>query len=243
MKKFHHMLYTLTVCGLISLASSCGSNPFKTYEEKDPAEDAMVALENDDPDKAIAILTEALEGDPGNTQFLSLLAMAYAERGGIEALDLALKMASNNSNGTASSTNGVTALFDVMPAATDSNIADVDTALSLMASIPAAQLTTADKLKIAMFQTAALTLRTKKYDTDGDGVISVAEALAMTGGDASAILSQLAGAASAFSSAGSTSSKDQAASAQITSIQTKIGTCPGATQQSQLQNYLSKNGC
>jgi hypothetical protein len=222
---------------------SCGANPLKSYEKEDPAEDAAVALENDNPNKAIEILNKALEGDPTNSKYISLLAMAYAERAGIDALSLAMKMASNNSSGTSSSTNSVTALFSVMPDATDEHIADVDKAVSLMYTISAANQTSADKLKIAMFQTAALTLRTKKYDTDGDGVISLAEALAMSGGDASSILSQLSGAASAFSSSSSTSSTDQAASAQITSIQTKISTCPGSTQQSQLQNYLAKNGC
>ena len=56
---------------------ACGANPLKTYEEKDPAEDAAVALENNDPNKAIQILTDALEGDPTNAKFISLLAMAY----------------------------------------------------------------------------------------------------------------------------------------------------------------------
>lgn len=219
---------------------SCGANPLKTYEKKDPAEDATVALEEGNPDKAISILTSALEGDPNNYQYVSILALAYAERGGLDALTLAQKMASNNSSG---SSGGVTSLFSVMPAATDGNIADVDRAATLMVTIPSANRTTADVLKIAIFQTAALTLRSKKYDTNGDGVISAAEALAMTAGDSAAILAQLSGAAAAFASSGSTSSTDQAAAAQITSIQTKIATCPGADSNAQLQNYLSKTGC
>ena len=230
---------------LLSLAlvisiGACGANPFKAYEKSDPAEDAVVALEEDNPDKAIEILTKALADEPENWVYVSILALAYAERGGIDALTLAQKMATNSSNTT---TNGVTALFSIMPEATDTNIADVDTAVSLMNSIPSASRTTADTLKIAMFQTASLTLRTKKYDLDGDGTISAAEALAMTGGDAAAILSQLAGAAAAFSGGSSTSTTDQAAATQISNIQTKIGTCPGASQEDQLKNYLSKTGC
>ena len=221
----------------------CGANPLKSYETEDPAEDAAIALDEGNPNKAISILTKALEGDPSNAQYISLLAMAYAERGGIDALSLALKMASNNSSSTASSANGVTALFDVMPEATDANIADVDTALALMGQLPSEAFNTAEKLKLAMFQTAALTLRTKKYDTNGDGVISAAEAMAMATADAATILSQLAGAAAAFSGGSSSSTTDQAASAQITTIQTAIATCPGATQEAQLQNYLSKTGC
>lgn len=234
---------TILGCLTISIAmiTSCGANPFKSYEEKDPAEDATVALENDDPNKAISILTAALQDEPENWVYVSILALAYAERAEIDALTLAQKMATNSSSN--SDTNGVVALFGVMPEASDEHIADVDIAVQLMMSIPSASRTTADVLKIAMFQTASLTLRTKKYDLDGDGTISAAEALAMTGGDATAILSQLANAALAFSSGSSTSATDQAAAAQVTTIQTTINTCPGASQEDKLKNYLSKTGC
>jgi len=230
---------SMVTLALIAI-SACGANPYKNYEKKDPAEDATVALEEGNPNKAISILTSALESDPENWVYVSILGMAYAERGGINALTLAQNMASGSSS---TSTNGVTSLFSIMPEATDSNIADVDSALANMMRIPAASRTTADVLKIAMFQTAALTLRTKKYDLDGDGTISAAEAFAMSGGDATAILSQLAGAASAFASGNSTSTTDKAAAAQVTNIQTKIAACPGATESDQLKNYLSKTGC
>jgi hypothetical protein len=229
---------------LLAFVASCGGNPLKSYEKSDPAEDATVALEDGNPSKAINILTSALEDEPGNTVYISILALAYAERAGINALTLAQKMATNSSSSSGtSSSNGVTSLFSVMPDATDPNIADVDTAVTLMLTIPSNARTTADVLKIAMFEMAALTLRTKKYDLNGDGIISAAEALAMTGGDALAILSQLAGAASAFSGGASTSSVDQAASSQVSAIQTAISTCPGADQETQLKNYISKNGC
>ena len=94
-----------------------------------------------------------------------------------------------------------------------------------------------------MYETAALTLRTKKYDLDGDGTISPMEALGMSSSDAVTILSQLSGAASAFSGGSSTSSVDQAAASQITNIQSAISQCPGADQETQLKNYMSKNGC
>jgi hypothetical protein len=137
----------------------------------------------------------------------------------------------------------VTSLFSILPDATDSNINDVDEAVSLMLKIPAANRTTADVLKIAMFQTASLTLRTKKYDTNGDGIISVSELLGMTSGDAVTILTQIASAAAAFAGGDSTSTTDQAAAEQISAIQSAIGTCPGATQEDKLKNYLSKTGC
>lgn len=244
-KKFQGFMVRLVVASALAFVISCGANPFETYEETDPAEDATVALENGDPNKAINILTKALQDDPNNYQYISILALAYAERAGIDALTLAQKMASNSSSTSAapSTSNGVTSLFSVMPEATDGNIADVDTAITLMLTIPSTSRTSADILKIAMYQTASLTLRTKKYDLDGDGIISAAEVLAMTNSDASTILSQLANAASAFSGSSSTSSVDQAAASQISSIQSAISQCPGGDQETQLKNYMSKNGC
>jgi hypothetical protein len=213
-----------------------------TLEREDPAEDATIALEEGDPNKAINILTKALEGDSTNWIYVSILALAYAERAGINALTLAQNMASNSENGTSSS-NEVTALFSILPDATDTNISDVDQAVALMITIPSDSRTTADVLKIVMFQTASLTLRTKKYDLNGDGVVSTAELLAMSSGDAVTILSQLASAAIAFASGGSSSSTDQAAASQITAIQTAIDSCSGVDQEAKLKNYLSNTGC
>jgi hypothetical protein len=228
---------------IVSHLVSCGPNPFASYETKDPGEDATVALEDGNPNKAINILTDALKDEPENWQWVSILALAYAERAGINALTLAQKMASNSGGQATTSSNEVTALFSILPEATDSNINDVDEAVALMLKIPALNRTTADVLKIAMFQTASLTLRTKKLDTNGDGIISVSELLGMSSGDALTILTQLASAAAAFAGGDPSSSTDQAAAAQISTIQSAIGTCPGASQEDKLKNYLSKTGC
>jgi hypothetical protein len=238
-----NIIKTKTICILLALISSCGANPFKSYETKDPAEDATVALEQGHPEKAIDILTSALRDEPENWQYVSILALAYAERAGIDALTLAQNMASTSGSSGGSSTNGVTSLFAILPVASDANISDVDQAVALMISIPSSSMTTADILKLAMFQTAALTLRTKKYDLNGDGIVSPAEILSMSAGDASTILSQLSGAAAAFAGGSSTSETDAAASAQISAIQSSISSCPGADQEAKLKNYLSKTGC
>ena len=227
---------------LLAVLASCGPNHLASLERDDPAEDATVALEEGDPNRAINILTKALEEDSTNWTYVSILALAYAERAGINAVKLATNMASDSGNGN-SSTNEVTALFAVLPDASNENISDVDQAVSLMISIPAASRTNADVLKIAMFQTASLTLRTKKYDLNGDGVVSPDELLAMSSGDAVTILNQLASAATAFASGSSTSSTEQAAATQITAIQAAINSCSGQDQEAKLKNYLSNTGC
>ena len=39
---------------------TCGRNPISKYEKKDPAEDATVYLENEQPEKAIEVLEKAM---------------------------------------------------------------------------------------------------------------------------------------------------------------------------------------
>lgn len=229
------------IISMFTLLMACGANPYKSYEKKDPAEDATVALENNDANKAISILTSALEGDPTNTTYKSILALAYAQHAGIDPLTLAQKMGGSSSSQStaAASGNGLTSLFSVMPDATDANISDVDTAIALLISIPAPRIT-ADTLKLAMFQIASMTLRSKQLDTDGDGVLSASELLQMSISSATAILSQLAAAAGVYSGTTSTSTTDQAAAAQITKIQTAIQAESGTTDQEKLQSYLAK---
>lgn len=233
--------------------SACGPNAFKSLEATDPAEDATVALEEGNPQRAIDILTDALENDPGNEQYISILALAYAQRAGVDPLTLAQNMATSSksssegsSEGTSagsssSKTNDVTALFGIMPEATEGSIADVDMAVELLLSIPSDNRQSYDTLKLAMFEIAAMTLRAKILDTDGDGILSTAELLAMSPDSALAILNQLAGAAGAFASGDEMSTTDEAASEQVSKIQAAIQSEPGATDEEKLKSYLGKS--
>ena len=58
---------------LTATLASCGDNLLKSQEKKEPAEDAVLELENDNPDKAISILESALQDDPANPKLLSIL--------------------------------------------------------------------------------------------------------------------------------------------------------------------------
>lgn len=231
--KIHFLLLMTLVYSV-----GCGPNPYKSLEKQDPAEEATIALENDNAQKAIDILTRALDDDPGNQQFISILALAYAQRAGVDPLTLAQNM--GDSSGS-SSGNGVTALFGIMPPATLATIADVDTAVALLLSIPTAELKSYDILKLAMFTTAAMTLRAKILDTNGDGILSTEELLAMTAEQALSILTQLATSASAFSTGGTSSSTDQAASEQVSKIQDAINAEEGADATEKLRSYLGKS--
>lgn len=234
---------TLFIAITFTALVSCGANPFKAYEKKDAAEDATIALENNDAQKAIDILTTALEDDPSNTTYISILALAYAQRAGVDPLTLAQKMggASSSTATSASSGNGLTSLFSIMPDATDANISDIDTAVSLLLSIPTASRINADTLKLAMFQIADMTLRSKQLDTNGDGTLSTDELLHMSASSAKAILSQLAAAATAYAGGTSASTTDAAAAAQISKIQAAIQAESGTTDTEKLQSYLGKS--
>jgi len=235
------------ILAILSLLScfGCGPNTFKSLEQEDPAEDATVALENNEPEKAIKILTDALEDEPNNEQYISILGLAYAQRAGVDPLTLAERMGSSSSSSTSSSSsNGLTSMFSYMPDATDANIADVDLAISTLLRIPGANFKSYDILKLAIFQTAAMVLRAKALDTDGDGQLSTDEILAMSAESALAIITQLASAAATFSggSENGVSSTTEAASQQITKIQTAIDSSEGSDSAEKLKNYLGKSG-
>jgi hypothetical protein len=220
------------------LQVSCGSNTFSDFEEKDPAEDAAVALEQGNPTRAVNILTKALEDDSENQTLLSLLGMAYAQRAGVDPLTFVERMGSDSSS---NSGNGVTALFGVMPEATSERIADVDLAISTLYRIPTADLKAWDKLKLAMFQTAAMTLRAKALDSNGDGALAPEEVLELSTDNAVAIVNQLAQASGLLSSdlgIGGTSN----AGSRVSAIQEAIADQPGSTDEERLRNYLANRG-
>ena len=224
-------------CVLLAIfLSSCGTNIFKTQEKKDAAEDATIELENDNPGKAITILENALLDDPGNVQYLSLLAMAYGQRAGVDPFSFIEKMSSGTSD--TSGGNGMTAMFGIMPAATVDNISDVDYALGLLAQIPPDQISNADKIKLALFQTAAMVLRVKILDTNGNGIIDPEEAITMTAESALTILTQLATASSLFSGGIGAGDQGNSAGQKVTDIQAAIEASEGSTQEEKLKAYI-----
>ena len=238
--------------GAAAAVSSCGSNVFKSQERKDPAEDATIALEKHDEDTAIGTLEDALADDPANPQYLSILALAYAQRAGIEPLQFAARMSANNSgsgSGSGSSTTGIpaagdyTALFSVMPTASAKHLADLDYAVTILATkLPIDLYQPGDDFKLALYQTASVILHTKALDTNGDGQLSLDEILSLSADAATSILIQIAGAESALGGGNSDDQSKQAAAEAIASFQTQIASQPGATDDEKLKNYLSQSG-
>ena len=233
----------------LGFTSACGTSIFVHAEKKNSAEDATINLEKNQPDAAIGTLNKALAKDPENTKLIALLSSATAQKYGIDVVTIALQMAKNSStpattssssSGASSGTNGITALFSVLPASTDENINGIQGAISIMETIPAALRTAADNFMLTLMHTAVLGLVAKQFDKDGDGLISPVEMLSITPDAAVAILANLLAAQEVLAmGTGATGGSSSAAMAAVGHIQTAIDNAPGSSDQEKLVNYLS----
>lgn len=220
--------------------SACGtSNTYAPLQSYDPADEAARLLEKGKAGDAITLLEDALKDDPENKTWISMLALAYAQRAGVAPLDFVESMGDSASQSGNTGTNDITALFGVTPAATSQNIADVDYAIVLMGQIPASEFNDAEKLKLSIFQTASTVLKIKALDTNGDGQVSAIELLNLGASTAESILTGLVNAASLLAGGGSNASSGGAvAASQIENIVSGINGQTGSTAQDKLTSYL-----
>jgi len=231
-------LIKMTIAITVAL-SGCGSNIYAPLQSQDPADEAARYLEQGKPQKAIDLLEEALADDEGNATYTSMLALSYAQRAGVAPIDFVENMGDVDSGG-GSSSNGITALFGVTPAATTSAIEDVDYAITLMGQLPTDAFTDAEKLKLSIFQTASTVLKIKILDTDGDGTVSASEMLNLTDATAESIVLGLINASSLLSGGGaSASSGGDAAASLISEMVSGINGQGGGTSRDKLAGYLS----
>lgn len=189
---------------------------------------------------------------------LSLLSQAVALEFGIDPLTIALQLGTDSGGTTSSGTangdtaddgssntnqnNVISALFPVLPEATPANIEGFDKAQAILNSLPESLLTTADTFKKAILLTTGVSLRSKRLDTDGDGEISVSEAINLSVDDAQNLFNQLGSAAETIAgidlgAEGSTA----AATAAVTNILAEIQAQPGATDEERLRNYIAQS--
>ena len=237
MKKLSFLICTLLV------TVSCGKNSFRTYEQADPMEDAAIAMEKNNPQKAMDILGPALAKDPNNYRMLGLMAAAVAQRWGIDTISIALKMATQNTTSSATtatgqSTNQLTGLFSVLPPASDENISGVKLAIEYMNRIPATERTIADNFIMSMLQTALTVIQTKKFDKDGDGLISPLELLNLDDDSALDILESIIAAEGALTGVVTGSSGSDSAGDNISTIRSEIDKQEGTTSSEKLRNFL-----
>lgn len=228
---------------LASALASCSDNYLATGEAKDPAEDAALALERGDEDKAIDILESALTDDPDNANYLSVLSAAYAQRAGVEPLTIAQGMATSSSDDDGAddtSQSGLIAMFDIMPDATAQGLVDIDYAIVLIGTIPSDLRTAGDVFKFAIYQTASMVLHLKILDTDKDGDLSLDEITSLSDSSALGILTQLA-TATAILAGDADSATTAKAAESLARYQTQIDAAEGATQEEKLRNYMAQS--
>lgn len=229
--------FVLNLSLTTGILSGCGANVYSELQSYDPAEEAARYLEEGKPGEAIDLLESALEDDSTNARYLSMLALAYAQRAGVAPLDFVSNMASSDS--TPSGSNEITALFGVTPPATASAIEDVDQAIEIMGQIPSDAYNDAEKLKLSIFQTASTVLKIKMLDVDGDGEVSAAELVGLTDGTAESIIIGLANASALLSGGGSDASAGGDAMAeQIDAMVNGINSQSGSSAKDKLSGFL-----
>jgi hypothetical protein len=221
------------------LSSSCGSSFLSIAETEDPATDAILLLERQQFDEAIAVLDAALVDDPDNSSYKSLKASALVEKYGLDPLSFALAMAENSSSSDESS-NGITSLFTVLPEATTAALAALEEATTLLTDIPEAEKNAAEYFKLSMFQSVRMVMLTKQFSDTVGGDFSAENLENLTEEQALAILDSLSGAALAVASANTDSEGNSGlAAGNITSIQASINSQSGSTSSEKLKNYLA----
>lgn len=216
-------------------------------------EDAQTVLDSDltgsELSTQLAAATADIEKGP---VYLSLLSAAYAQTAGLDPLNLMLKMATQKSDeeagaeASASGTSGFNDLFPVLPEASSDNINNLSKALAILYAIPAESYTVADVFKQGIMVTALMALRVKALDADGDGQISMLEAINLDASSAIAIMSDLASAAVAMAAYAGVSADESSVAAtaaeQLSNYQSSIDGQSGASDAEKLQNFIAGSG-
>lgn len=218
---------------LLLACSACGTNLFQAVADPEPADAATAAMDERKSDKAISILEKALQKEPENWLYISLLASAKAQKAGVDTTDIALEMA----KGGETSGNPLTALFSILPTPTEAVIDLLAESTALLATIPLDQLEEGDTFKISMFNTALTAIQAKYFDADGSGSFSIEELQNLDETAAINILNSLLSAESAatiYQSAGGAGS----ATGNVSQIRSQIDAQPGATPAEKLRSYL-----
>lgn len=233
------LLYTSALIGLMGGVIACGTdNILKDLEDEDVAEEAAIALENDQPSNAIKLLKGALESDPNNYKLISLLSSAYSQRGGISMVDLALHI-SETQNDDSEFQNSVSSLWPFLPDATGNHLADVREAMAQLRGIPFANRTDADHFKLAVISTALASLELKSLDRNGDGQLSFQELNSLKVVKADSIIASIQGASGALSSIdGELGESTGETAKQLKRIASEITNTPGADSAEVLTNYF-----
>jgi hypothetical protein len=238
MRDVYGLIDKVTLILVLASLNSCGTKNFFDCDggyartqcvERTKDEDARIALDKGDLDKAVTLLSELVTDDPTNYQRYPLLAAAYAGRSGFDILNVVTA----NFGGSSSLIQTMTSFLPTpitRGSLYDQSLTDMDSSVKTLTAIPAEfrDSTSSDKyatsavLQLTLYQAAYGVMLLNKF-TYSTTAYDPSQLANMTAADAAAILAALAGAA------GSTGA-GSSATAAIAAIQAM----PGSTDQEKI---------
>ncbi|MBC7659073.1 MAG: hypothetical protein H7249_05130 [Chitinophagaceae bacterium] len=226
----------LAIILVSTLLFGCQKNVFQPVDKAKPADQATAYMNDHQPDLAISTLNEAMKNDPNNFQLVSLMASAKAQKAGIDTFNLVVKLATSGVSGS----NGLTAMFSVLPAVDANNRGLMLEVVNLLQSIPQNSRTNEDNFKATIFNAAFTALQAKFFDQNGDGQYTVDELKNLDDTSANAIINSLLDAQnSAVLYQGAAA--NGVAAGKVQDVVTQLEAQPGATNADKLRNYLASH--
>lgn len=224
------LMSSLCLLSATPIFVSCGSgNVFSNAVQRSDSEKAQAALESGDVDSAISTLNEYLKNNPDDAAARSMLANAYLKKSGVDLL----RIGASISSGDTSQSNWNT-VSSALPAGTEENITNMQSAVQALSNIPAQQRTDEQNYQLAVAQTTLAVTVAKKVAGDTSGQLTTEKIDQMSDSDALTIYNALRGskdASTAMSNPDSSLSK-------IGSITDGIDSQSGATEAERLRSYL-----
>lgn len=217
--------------------SGCGQSLFASLDEPSTEDRIMAHLENDEPDKALAIIDAELAKTPDDDRLKSIKSAAIAQKYGVDTMSLALAVIDQQKEGGGSG-NAVSTLLAALPEVNAAAIGGVQQAVDILDSL--AQPNHSDNFKLTMLNMALLSMRLKLIDGDGTGTFTAAEIQNLTADEAAAILNSLGGAINAADAAAQAGVSTEVAAKAIQEVQDQINAEPGADQDEKLRSFLEK---
>ena len=171
---------------------------------------------------------------------ISILASAHAQKYGIDPLDIALSLATNETGSAAEegSSNAITILYPILPAATSENKTGLSQSIAILNAIHQSDLTTADFFKKSLFMMANISLITKTFDTSpADGRITLNELSQLESGTTEDLFNLLEAAIGAVSQTDQSGNLATAAE-KISGIRNSIAEQSGSDDTEKLKEFL-----
>jgi predicted small lipoprotein YifL len=231
MKNSIASLLVLVALSYSSLVSCGTDNVFELAEKKDDKENAETALQRGNYSEAISSLEKHLKNNPNDQAARSMLASAYMGKAGVDAVEVAGKVAGATSGNWST-------LTSALPEGNAENVELLQNAVTALSAIPSASRSAEQTFQLALAQSSLAVVIVKK--TAGNGAtISDDKVEAMSDEDATAVVTILKSSKETIS--GSAQLKSNTPAKKLSDLPDKILKEPGDSDAEKLRSYLQKN--